>query len=109
VCHINYIQTVCIVDCFFKKLNLLFQGTGPCVGSQVHLVVGCELPPSYESVVSHDTPPPYCSVQILNEKLTHGMPAAAAAKQATGWRYHYCINTWNGCEKNLHEKKLTYT
>jgi hypothetical protein len=78
------VQTVCIMDCFFKQLNLLFQGTGRCAGSQVHLVVGGELPPSYESVVSHDTPPPYCSVQILNEKLTCGMPATTAAKQATG-------------------------
>jgi hypothetical protein len=48
-------------------------------------------------------------VQMLNEKMTCGMPATAAAKQATGWRYCYCINIWNGCEKNLHEKKLTYT
>ena len=70
---------------FFKQqLNHLFQGTGPCAGSHVHLVVGGELPPSYESVVSHDTPPPYCSVQMLNEKLTCGMPATASAKQATG-------------------------
>lgn len=87
MCHISYIQivqTVCIIDRFFKQLNHLFQGTGPCVGSQVHLVVGGELPPSYESVVSHDTPPPYCSLQLLNEKLTCGMPATAAAKQATG-------------------------
>ncbi|GFG34390.1 hypothetical protein Cfor_10819 [Coptotermes formosanus] len=59
-------------------------GTGPRAGSQIHLVVGGELPPSYESVVSHDTPPPYCSVQILNEKLMYGVPATAADKQATG-------------------------
>jgi hypothetical protein len=46
--------------------------------------MGSELPPSYESVVSHDTPPPYCSVQILNELPTRGMLATSAAKQATG-------------------------
>lgn len=59
-------------------------GTVPCASSQMHLVVDGELPPSYESVVSHDAPPPYCSVQIFNEKLACGLPATAEAKQATG-------------------------
>lgn len=50
----------------------------------MHLVVGGELPPSYESVVSFDTPPPYCSVQISNEKMKIGVPTTAATKEATG-------------------------
>ncbi|XP_069689931.1 uncharacterized protein [Periplaneta americana] len=36
--------------------------------SQLHLVVSGELPPSYESVVKLDAPPPYCSVLVIDEK-----------------------------------------
>ncbi|XP_021919321.1 uncharacterized protein LOC110829657 [Zootermopsis nevadensis] len=59
------------------------QGTRACMSSQLHLVAGGELPPSYESVVSCEMPPPYWSVLVSDGKLMSGLPVAAP-KQATG-------------------------
>jgi hypothetical protein len=53
------------------------------MSSHLHLVASGELPPSYESIVSCDMPPPYWSVLVFDGKLTNGQ-AAAAPKQATG-------------------------
>lgn len=58
------------------------------MSSQLHLVAGGELPPSYESVVSCDMPPPYWSVLVSDGKLMSGLPVAAP-KQATGWTNCY--------------------
>ncbi|XP_023702835.1 uncharacterized protein LOC111862023 isoform X2 [Cryptotermes secundus] len=59
--------------------------TRPSTSSKLHLVVGDELPPSYESVVSCGKPPPYHSTMVFDEKRDHsGAHAAAVLKQATG-------------------------
>ncbi|XP_067000910.1 uncharacterized protein [Anabrus simplex] len=43
------------------------------VSSQLHLVSGGELPPSYEAVVAHDIPPPpYCTILVPDQKQAAG-------------------------------------